>query len=91
MKANVLSLPRFVGLPASRPSTSHAPLASPVRSAGPAASCGVLATVAVVSATSRRLGRVGRRAEEKGAVQQLLGMKGAGETEDTPLWKRLGA
>lgn len=29
-----------------------------------------------------------RRAEEqKGVVQQLLGMKGAGETDDTPLWK----
>ena len=32
-----------------------------------------------------------RRAEEqKGVVQQLLGMKGAGETDDTPLWKSLG-
>ena len=37
-----------------------------------------------------RTPRTLRRAEEKGAVQQLLGMKGAGETDDTPLWKRLG-
>ena len=33
---------------------------------------------------------IARRAEEKGTVQQLLGMKGAGETDDTPLWKSLG-
>ena len=33
---------------------------------------------------------IARRAEEKGSVQQLLGMKGAGETDDTPLWKNLG-
>eukprot|EP00438_Fugacium_kawagutii_P017108 Skav204598 [mRNA] locus=scaffold672:209541:210811:- [translate_table: standard] len=37
-----------------------------------------------------RAARATRRAEEKGSVQQLLGMKGAGETDDTPLWKSLG-
>lgn len=57
----------------------------------------LFATSKAVSAASllhaRRASKkvqIARRAEEKGSVQQLLGMKGAGETDDTPLWKNLG-
>lgn len=46
------------------------------------------AMLAVLAARSQSRHRSTRRAEEKkGSLQQLLGMKGASETDDEPLWK----
>lgn len=70
-------------------SAGSAGSASGVVDAGAASMLMGVAAVGAASLLPRsaRRPRSVRRAEEKGAVQQLLGMKGAGETDDTPLWK----
>eukprot|EP00931_Biecheleriopsis_adriatica_P120912 TRINITY_DN96003_c0_g1_i1.p1 TRINITY_DN96003_c0_g1~~TRINITY_DN96003_c0_g1_i1.p1 ORF type:complete len:415 (+),score=63.38 TRINITY_DN96003_c0_g1_i1:49-1293(+) len=74
----------------SDPVTSEAldSAALPRESAGACAVAVSLAGfMALRAGTRRRRGTVARRAEKEGGVQQLLGMKGAADTEDEPLWK----
>ncbi|CAJ1354948.1 unnamed protein product [Effrenium voratum] len=92
--AAVSCAPAFVAVtsaPRTAPARAVAPV-SHVASAGPETGRSQLAGAAVAAASllaanAARRARTARRAEEKGALQQLLGMKGAGETDDTPLWK----